>query len=142
MKLRLLAPLLCLPFCVLPSRAEGAAAGLFPFVVPGDDVSAGITDMSFLNERPADRLVTVNDGHFYAGGERIRFWGINNDYEANYPTHEQPEMLAGVSPNWGSTSCASRTPISNTPPGACSIRSSRARCGSTRSGWRDWTQTS
>ena len=26
--------------------------------------------------------------------KRIRFWGMNNDYDANYPTHEQAEMLA------------------------------------------------
>ena len=80
-------------FC-LPVRAENGAPSLFSFVVPSDDVSGGVTDMSFLNDKPADQLVTVRDGHFYAGDKRIRFWGMNNDYDANYPTHEQAEMLA------------------------------------------------
>jgi len=75
-------------------RAADMASKLFPFVVPGDDVSVGVTDLSFLNNRPADQLVTVRDGHFYAGDKRIRFWGMNSDYDANYPTHEQAEMLA------------------------------------------------
>ena len=91
--LLLVAALIAGVFC-FNVRAEDAAPGLFPFVVPGDDVSGGVTDMSFLNDRPADRLVTVKDGHFYAGNQRIRFWGMNNDYDANYPTHEQAEMLA------------------------------------------------
>ena len=74
--------------------AADTGSNLFPFVVPSDDTSAGVTDMSFLNDRPADQLVTVKDGHFYAGEKRIRFWGMNNDYDANYPTHQQAEMLA------------------------------------------------
>jgi hypothetical protein len=74
--------------------AADTESHLFPFVVPSDDISAGVTDMSFLNDRPADQLVTVKDGHFYAGGKRIRFLGMNNDYDANYPTHPQAEMLA------------------------------------------------
>ncbi len=74
--------------------AADTGSHLFPFVVPSDDISAGVTDMSFLNTRPADQLVTVKDGHFYAGEKRIRFWGMNNDYDANYPTHQQAEMLA------------------------------------------------
>ena len=51
-------------------RAANSASSLFPFVVPGDDVSAGVTDMSFLNTGPADPLVTSGNGHFYAGGQR------------------------------------------------------------------------
>jgi hypothetical protein len=86
---------LLLPAFVVNTPAEDTAVSrLFPFVVPGDDVSGGVTDMSFLNDRPADQLVTVRDGRFYAGDKRIRFWGMNNDYEANYPTHKQAEILA------------------------------------------------
>ena len=87
------APLL---FSILSLELSAAVTDsrLFPFVVPGDDVSGGVTDLSFLNDRPADRLVTVSGGHFFAGGERIRFWGMNNDYDANYPTHAEAEMLA------------------------------------------------
>jgi hypothetical protein len=71
-----------------------AADGLFPFSVPDDDVSGGLTDMSFLNERPAGDLVTVRDGHFWAGERPIRFWGVNMCFSANYPTHEQAPMVA------------------------------------------------
>ncbi|TWU27995.1 hypothetical protein [Novipirellula artificiosorum] len=42
------------PYCWSASTGQEAASKLFPFVVPVDDVSGGVTDMSFLNDRPAD----------------------------------------------------------------------------------------
>lgn len=82
------------PFCCSAAGGAEAASTLFPFVVPVDDVSGGVTDMSFLNDRPADQPVTVRDGRFYAGEQRIRFWGMNTSFESNYPTHEQATVMA------------------------------------------------
>jgi hypothetical protein len=67
---------------------------LFPFSLPGDDVTEGITDLSFLNETPAADLVTVRDGHFYAGGKRIRFWGVCIIGAACFPSHEEAPLMA------------------------------------------------
>ena len=67
---------------------------LFPFVLPADDVTEGITDLSFLNNKPANDLVTVRDGHFYSGGKRIRFWGVCIIGAAAFPSHEDAALIA------------------------------------------------
>ena len=74
--------------------AADPGAGLFPFVLPADDITEGITDLSFLNNKPADDLVTVRDGHFQAGGKRIRFWGVCIIGAAAFPTHEEAPLVA------------------------------------------------
>ncbi len=68
-----------------------------PFVLPFDDDSGGITDLSHMNHKPAGVLgpVTVNDqGHFVAGGERIRFWGVNITANSSFPSHDNAEKVA------------------------------------------------
>jgi hypothetical protein len=80
-------------FLMAAGEASGGRA-LFPFAVPDDDISGGVTDMSFLNQAAADRPITVRDGHFYAGDQRVRFWGMNMCFSANYPAHEEAPMLA------------------------------------------------
>ncbi|MGQ9562643.1 MAG: cellulase family glycosylhydrolase [Thermogutta sp.] len=82
------------PLSSFPGNNPKSAFALFPFVVPVDDVSGGITDMSFLNDRPADQPVTIRDGHFYAGDKRIRFWGMNTSFQSNYPAHDQETVVA------------------------------------------------
>lgn len=57
-----------------------AQADLFPFVVPWDSAPTGITDMSVFLHRPAGKFGYVRsgqDGRFYVGAQRIRFWGMN-----------------------------------------------------------------
>jgi hypothetical protein len=77
-----------------PSPAAEPEAGLFPFSLPSDDVTEGVTDLSFLNNRPADDLVTVRDGHFFAGRARIRFWGVCIIGMEAFPSHEDAVLLA------------------------------------------------
>lgn len=76
------------------SSADETPSTLFPFVLPADDVTAGITDLSFLNDRPADQPVSVRDGHFYAGGKRIRFWGFCVIGAAAFPSHDEATLIA------------------------------------------------
>jgi len=85
--LLLLAPPTSLP-------AAGTDANLFPFVLPADDITEGVTDLSFLNSQPATELVSVRDGHFYAGGQRIRFWGVCIIGPAAFPSHEDASLVA------------------------------------------------
>lgn len=74
--------------------AADSSSNLFPFVLPADDITEGVTDLSFLNAKPANDLVTVRDGHFYAGGKRIRFWGVCIIGAAAFPSHEDATLIA------------------------------------------------
>lgn len=70
--------LLCLT-CLLAPKAD-AQDSLFPFWVPWDSAPSGVADMSVLLHRPAGKFGHVRigqDGHFYVGTQRIRFWGVN-----------------------------------------------------------------
>ena len=72
----------CWLFLTLLVTAQSVAAqsDLFPFVVPSDIAPSGVADMSVLLHRPAGKFGHVyvgTDGHFYAGSQRIRFWGVN-----------------------------------------------------------------
>ncbi len=90
--LTLLAAMLLAPLTSLP--AAGTDTNLFPFVLPADDITEGVTDLSFLNTKPATELVSVRDGHFFAGGQRIRFWGVCIIGPAAFPSHEEAPLVA------------------------------------------------
>lgn len=60
--------------------ATASAQDMTAVVLPWDDASPGVADLSSWSHRPAGKFGTVRiggDGHFYAGDERIRFWGVN-----------------------------------------------------------------
>src|SRR3954462_3275640 len=77
--------------------------GMVPFVLPWDDASPGVTDMSGLIPRPAgkDGPIRVRDGHLYAGDARIRFFGVNLCFGANFPGHEAAERVAARMAKFG-----------------------------------------
>ncbi len=68
------------------------------FVLPYDDGSESLTQFgSRLNHKPAGMLGSVSanaDGHFEAGGERIRFWGVNITGQSVFPSHTDAEKVA------------------------------------------------
>jgi hypothetical protein len=72
------------------------AAEPFPFVVPGDDATASATDFSGLSPKAAgaDGFVHIQDGHFFTGSNRLKIWGVNFCFGANFPTHEEAEKVA------------------------------------------------
>ncbi|HEY9060623.1 MAG TPA: carbohydrate binding domain-containing protein [Pseudobacteroides sp.] len=52
---------------------------------------------SLVLDAPAGKygFVQVKDGHFYfENGKRIKFWGVNFSFGANFPTHENAEKVA------------------------------------------------
>jgi len=73
-----------------------AADDWFPFVLPWDDAKPGLTDLSSWNEKPAGRdgFVTVKDGHLFAGDRRLRIFGVNCCFGANFPTKEAAPKIA------------------------------------------------
>src|SRR5690348_14119620 len=56
----------------------------------------GVVDASFLLPKPAGAtgMVAVRDGHFFTGDKRLRLWGVNFAFGANFPTHEQADGVA------------------------------------------------
>jgi hypothetical protein len=77
--------------------AEPAAAPpLFPFVLPWDDASPGVTNVSAWLEKPAGTLgrVFVKDGHLFMGSKRLRLLGVNFCFGASFPRHEDAEKVA------------------------------------------------
>ncbi len=72
-----------------------AFAQAFPFVIPGDDSAETVVDRSGLIPAPVDeRFVSTRDGHFYVGDRRLRFWGVNFCFGANFPTHAEADLIA------------------------------------------------
>lgn len=69
---------------------------LFPFVIPWDDSSNNLTNMSSLIEKPAGRsgFVRIKNGHLYAGNNRVRFFGTNFAFDAAFPSHNDAEKIA------------------------------------------------
>ena len=76
--------------------AAEAADERFDFVIPGDDASASVTNLSSLSPKPAgaDGFVRVRDAHFFTDAGRIRFWGMNTCFSANFPEHADAEKVA------------------------------------------------
>ncbi|HZJ17786.1 MAG TPA: carbohydrate binding domain-containing protein [Chthoniobacteraceae bacterium] len=94
--------LLRLAFLLL-AAAGASAAEMFPFVLPWDDASPSITNLSPWLEKPAGRegFVTVKDGHLFANGKRLRIFGVNVAFGANFPTHADAEKVAARMAKFG-----------------------------------------
>lgn len=81
-----------------------APASLYPFGIDQDNLK-GAPDFSYLNHAltPADRVI-VRDGHFYTIGPdlapntdddvRIRFYGVNLAFGANFPAGDDAARIA------------------------------------------------
>jgi len=90
--------LLALLVCV---RAN--AADLFPFVLPWDDATDSIANLSTTLDKPAGArgFVTARDGHLYAGDKRIRFFGANICFGAAFPEHADADKIAARMAKFG-----------------------------------------
>jgi len=83
-----------LSLCLTLTVARGGDR--FPFVIPGDDATRSATDLSGLNRKPAgaDGFVRIRDGRFHTDNGRLRIWGMNLCFGANFPSHEAAEKAA------------------------------------------------
>jgi hypothetical protein len=96
--------LLALAFALLllnPARPQ--AQEMFPFVLPWDDATPSVTDLSGWVEMPAGKhgFVRVQDGHLFAGEKRLRIFGVNVCFGANFPTHADAEKVAARMAKFG-----------------------------------------
>ena len=88
---------------VMGLAAAAPAEDLAPFAPPWDDASPGATNLSETLPRPAGRLghVRVQDGHLFAGNERIRLFGVNLTAGACFPDHATAEKVAARMAKFG-----------------------------------------
>jgi len=74
-------------------------AGTFDFYLPWDDDANNITDLSYLNHKPAGSLgfvTTGSDGHLYvnSGAQRIKFLGVNFTSASCFPSNSDADKIA------------------------------------------------
>jgi len=62
----------------------------------GDDSTATVTDLSHLNHKPAgaDGFVRTRAGKFYTDSDRLKIWGVNTCFGANFPDRADAEAAA------------------------------------------------
>jgi hypothetical protein len=79
------------------------AADMFPFVLPWDDASPSVTNVSAWLDKPAGSagFVTAREGHLFAGRKRVRFFGVNMAFGGNFPTHADAEKVAARMAKFG-----------------------------------------
>ena len=72
--------------------------GWFPFVIPWNDASHTVTDMSYMNVCPAGKngRIVPRDGHFVeqTTGKRVRFLAVNMVAAAAFPSHADADATA------------------------------------------------
>ncbi len=74
-----------------------AANEMIPFVIPWDDNSENITNLSDTLHAPAGKYgyVTVSDeGHYWLNDKRIRFYGVNIGAASIFPPQEKAPAIA------------------------------------------------
>ncbi|HEX6962156.1 MAG TPA: hypothetical protein VF175_09835 [Lacipirellula sp.] len=65
-----------------------------PFVIPADlpaDSQIAFHGKPITVDSPR---VVARDGHFFVGDKRLRIWGVNISYGANFPSHEDAQRIA------------------------------------------------
>lgn len=92
-------------YCVAVSAAGAAASEprWFPLVLPWDDASKSIVDVSALNHRPAGRygFLRVKDGHLATSAGRQKLFGVNICMDACFPEHGDAEKVAARMAKFG-----------------------------------------
>lgn len=84
--------------CAPTAPTAAPADDLFPFVLPWDDATPGITDVRGWLPAPPGPLAPVRidaEGHFQAADRRVRFFGVNFCFGACFPEKEAATKIAG-----------------------------------------------
>ncbi|MBN2270047.1 MAG: carbohydrate binding domain-containing protein, partial [Sedimentisphaerales bacterium] len=86
---------LCLLIWLVFCSSRAVAAEMVPFVIPArpnpDSAIAALPAQPINVDSPR---VVVRSGHFYRGDDRIRLWGVNLSFGANFPTHDAAPHIA------------------------------------------------
>ena len=83
--------------------APPEAASLSDWSNSFDANAPGLLAADSLPDAPAAKNgpIVVRDGHFYSGDQRVRLWGMNFAFGANFPTHEQADAVANRLAHFG-----------------------------------------
>jgi hypothetical protein len=86
---------LCLLFLSFSASETVGADNFVPYVIPAKP--AENSPIAFAAAEPigadAERLA-ASGGHFYRGDKRVRLWGVNLSFGANFPKHEDAPYVA------------------------------------------------
>ena len=80
------------------------AGTTFPFVLPWNDASNTVIDLSSVIYRNIDTQGYVHvsaDGHFAVNSGRIKFWGTNTTFGANFPSKSNAPQVAARLAKYG-----------------------------------------
>jgi len=87
-----------LAWAILAATASASAQDFVPFVIPfRADERSLIAMPSQPIDAGSERLV-ARDGHFFRGGRRVRIWGVNLCFGANFPDHDAAALVARRNP--------------------------------------------
>ncbi len=76
----------------------------FPFVLPWNDSSNTVIDLSnivYRNINAEGFVRTTSDGHFAVNSGRIKFWGTNTTFGANFPSKSNAPNVAARLAKYG-----------------------------------------
>ncbi|NLH17215.1 MAG: cellulase family glycosylhydrolase [Phycisphaerae bacterium] len=71
-----------------------SAQEMVPFPIPGQPNPESLIRIPIEPIRGEQDRIVVRDGHFVRDGKRIRLWGVNLSFGANFPTHAEAEAVA------------------------------------------------
>jgi hypothetical protein len=80
--------------CFVLCGAVATGQSFAPFVIPGEANPASLIADSLAPIPVDDERITVEGSYFMHEGERIRVWGVNTSFGANFPEHAEAERLA------------------------------------------------
>ena len=81
------------PIDPAPVNPQTSAVEMVPFVIPADVSADSEIAMDFQPLTEQDRLSATE--HFVTSdGQRVRLWGVNLSFSANFPTHQDAERIA------------------------------------------------
>lgn len=92
------------PLAPATADTTSATSALFPFILPWDDATSGVIDLGGWLPKPAGEFGHVRagkDGHLYAGKERVRFFGVDLAFSANFPAHADADKIAARMAKFG-----------------------------------------
>ncbi len=85
---------LALVVCASNAAAQESLRAWSPFVIPAEPPEDAV--IAFRGEPIAidSPRVVVRDGHFFVNDRRLRVWGVNLSYGANFPSHADATRIA------------------------------------------------
>jgi len=79
--------------CLAVSAAQGQ--DFVPFVIPAQiDTAQAIWVSDYKPIAVDSERLVAHDAHFYQGERRVRIWGVNLCFGANFPTHQDAPKVA------------------------------------------------